>query len=153
MKVFAVDTARNKDFTLVPNTSPTTILYMRREQAEAFIRDIESDPEYWTEDDVKEFHHVISEIEVGNPYVHRDYAVVAEDVFKYLKAAAGTAYLKDRHVHDGIITGIAKFLGKMYREEIWMEHKEDSYLRPLVEPRFKELEYEIEREITSLKEE
>ena len=71
MTIYAVELARLNDGSIVPTEANMGIFYCSREQAKTFIRNIENDPDRWTDEDKQRFCHVVTEVHVSNPIVGR----------------------------------------------------------------------------------
>lgn len=95
MTIYAVELARLNDGSIVATEANMGIFYRTREQAQTFIRNIENDPDRWTDEDKQRFCHVITEVNVSNPVVGRTFEMdwlrllCAIDDSLDLSAAAG----------------------------------------------------------------
>jgi hypothetical protein len=100
MTIYAVELARLNDGSIVATEANMGIFYRTREQAQTFIRNIENDPDRWTDEDKQRFCHVVTEVHVSNPVVGRTFdmdwqrLLCAIDDSLDLSAAAGQ-YRKD----------------------------------------------------------
>ena len=100
MTIYAVELARLNDGSIVPSEANMGVFYRTRKQALDFIRNVESDPERWTDEDKQCFCHVVTEVSVSNPVVGRTFdmdwqrLLCAIDDSLDLSAAAGQ-YRKD----------------------------------------------------------
>lgn len=73
MTIYAVELARLNDGYIIPSDANMGIFYRTRKQALDFIRDVESDPERWTNEDKQRFCHVVTEVSVSNPVIGRTF--------------------------------------------------------------------------------
>ena len=73
MTIYAVELARLNDGSIVATEANMGIFYRTKKQAQTFIRNVEEDPERWTEEDKQRFCHVITEVHVSNPIVGRTF--------------------------------------------------------------------------------
>ena len=73
MTIYAVELARLNDGSIVPSEANMGIFYRTRMQALDFIRNVESDPERWTNEDKQRFCHVVTEVSVSNPVIGRTF--------------------------------------------------------------------------------
>ena len=73
MTIYAVELARLNDGSIVATEANMGIFYRTREQAQTFIRNIENDPDRWTDEDKQRFCHVVTEVHVSNPVVGRTF--------------------------------------------------------------------------------
>ena len=149
MKIYAVETSRNEDNSLVEYASPLAIFYRTREQAEAFIEEYEQTEPDWQEDK-KKFHHIVSEIEVASPVGLMPYDKECKIVADAIKDAfhdflrPGTIEYK-----DAAVTAVAMALAEVY----YKEHKRDNgHLSDILRGPLSELEYEIKRQYIKLAE-
>lgn len=100
MTIYAVELARLNDGSIVPSEANMGIFYRTRMQALDFIRNVESDPDRWTEEDKQRFCHVVTEVSVSNPVVGRTFdmdwqrALISVDDSLDISNAAGQ-YRKD----------------------------------------------------------
>ena len=100
MTIYAVELARLNDGSIVPSEANMGIFYHTRKQALDFIRDVESNPKRWTDEDKQRFCHVVTEVSVSNPVIGRTFdmdwqrALISVDDSLDMSNAAGQ-YRKD----------------------------------------------------------
>lgn len=73
MTIYAVELARLNDGSIVPSEANIGVFYRTRKQALDFIRNVESDPDRWTDENKQSFCHVVTEVSVSNPVVGRTF--------------------------------------------------------------------------------
>ena len=73
MTIYAVELARLNDGSIVPSEANMGIFYRTRKQALEFIRNVESDPDRWTEEDKQRLCHIVTAVDISNPVVGRTF--------------------------------------------------------------------------------
>lgn len=148
MKVYAVETVRNEDSSIVEYASSLAIFYRTKEQAEAFIQEYEqSEPDWQT--DKEKFHHIVSEVEVNSPFCLRPYEQECNLFGQAISEAMDDLLKISSTRFHACITGIAIAFAK----ELYDSHKNDKgLLSDILRHDLELMVYEIKRQYIKLAE-
>lgn len=100
MTIYAVELARLNDGSIVATEANMGIFYRTREQAQTFIRNIENDPDRWTDEDKQRFCHVITEVNVSNPIVGRTFEMDWQRVLCAIEDNLNLSNVEGQHRKD-----------------------------------------------------